>query len=585
MAKSVAKEAKSPSPKNGDANNVRSSEQTSEAATRKSKGQQHEEQLPTVPLKFLLSRLVMFLLSLGSALFTIYLMVESPDSPFLVALGLGRQQQRPQQDDGHNFYATLDRQKKQRRLDADLEATKTLKRRSASTVIGSDPITKVSVNSRPSKMVLDELEEEPNQRDQEPELHSAPDLHEIEQAIEVIPNKVGDNEVAVDLTGSSDSNTDGSAASFAFAESASVDIGSIGVELADNFLSTVSSLLAATSFYPINQPCRSARNLNYAPWQPHPDLPLYFPLYATNFVDKYNDEVEYAIIIQHGNSRNGNEYFCSALQSIQALVDRIQLNCNSKGGNACIDVDSFYRKFLIVAPQFLIPGDSCSHIQHGDTEKIDVTLPNHEKGQGTCGGYMVWTNNGWKDGDGYLNRISKTRKGAPSTIYSYDIYNLLVRQFASSSVFPNMKKIVFFGFSAGGQALLRQALLPTYQKYLKEDGSDKKISVRTIISDVSSYPYLDDRRPLPNSATSSFGVPDASWLPQEWSIDKSTGKSWIQDWEKDSCKNYNKWRYGLDELKGYYHQQQSKYEPTGLTIPEKIVRGKLFVESNSHLNS
>ena len=107
-----------------------------------------------------------------------------------------------------------------------------------------------------------------------------------------------------------------------------------------------------------------------------------------------------------------------------------------------------------------------------------------------------------------------------------------------------------------------------------------RIGVR---SDPSTFLYFDSRRPLPLSRSAnistilaqsrgswighvgdlfaevSFREPSEYDLPASWREDANRTR-WISDWTADKCADYNKWRYGFDDLQGYYEHHRSRLD-------------------------
>lgn len=328
-----------------------------------------------------------------------------------------------------------------------------------------------------------------------------------------------------------------------------------------------SSNIAAYSIHDSCQPGIFGQFSQLKPfaWKIFDDTSEAFPIYWTHNLNEKNEEVKKAIIIQHGNLRNANDYFCAAVQSIQEIINH-QLD-----------------HYMIIAPQFLVDKDLCWNDTINSYQEIDHQLDL------TCN-YFLWTSEGWKDGKSpvQLSEIEKEEKlpleqqSAPNSFtkssskhttshyrkptrtmmpirstdfYSYDIFNLLINQLAKIELFPNLEEIVLFGFSAGGQTLLRYSLYPNYNESLltlegnerqkkstttsqlgqdeqKEQGQnaekddsilspllkeqeilseDTRIKIKSIVGDVSSYLYFDERRPFANQSE-GFGVPSPDWI-------------------------------------------------------------------------
>jgi hypothetical protein len=293
-------------------------------------------------------------------------------------------------------------------------------------------------------------------------------------------------------------------------------------------------------------------------------FPVYWtlPLSSSHSLSTASSRIRKAIIVQHGNLRNGNDYFCSAVEAIQ------QINASSPSFDSS--------SFIIIAPQFLIEGDLCWNPTLQQFQTIDLS-------EGVDCGQYVWDSSGWKDGKSPLNMLVQSMSDSsmplslfppvlsspsPSStqtkrkirepveitenqFFSFDIFNLLINQLLDDSTFPNLYEVTLFGFSAGGQTLLRYSLYPNYnetsiirsqnllsddddikdsskkveeiaKKVLfrqeKEGSKEARVAVRTVVGDISSYLYFDERRPFINS-TAGFAVPDKQWITQ-WKVIK-----------------------------------------------------------------
>lgn len=47
---------------------------------------------------------------------------------------------------------------------------------------------------------------------------------------------------------------------------------------------------------------RDVSQLQWTPWRPYPMDNVLLPMYWTHSLDERNDDIEYAIIVQHGES-------------------------------------------------------------------------------------------------------------------------------------------------------------------------------------------------------------------------------------------------------------------------------------------
>jgi hypothetical protein len=252
-------------------------------------------------------------------------------------------------------------------------------------------------------------------------------------------------------------------------------------------------------FYDIHETCKPGifRNPNTQlptftwtlPVQSTDGSYLKMPMYWTRPIDQVHPDIKQVVIIQHGNLRNANEYFCGALTSIQELH-------LIKGNHEILHNGERLDSVLIVAPHFLVEGDLCWN-------EVDTTQPTVSSKDNACG-HLLWTSEGWKDG------LTPINANAPPNFFSYDIFNLLVNHFSNQTRYPNVDEVVLFGFSAGGQTLLRYSMWPAFN-------SIPGVRVRSVVGDMSSYLYLDKRRPFSNGST-GFGIPDKDWILPLWNV-------------------------------------------------------------------
>jgi fermentation-respiration switch protein FrsA (DUF1100 family) len=96
---------------------------------------------------------------------------------------------------------------------------------------------------------------------------------------------------------------------------------------------------------------------------------------------------------------------------------------------------------------------------------------------------------------------------------------MLITHLGSIDRYPSLKNITVFGFSAGAQTVLRYSALANNLL------SNINVVPRYIISDPSTYFYLDDRRPfkyinIDGFQEISFLVPNASMIPYNWKVHK-----------------------------------------------------------------
>jgi hypothetical protein len=170
-----------------------------------------------------------------------------------------------------------------------------------------------------------------------------------------------------------------------------------------------------------------------------------------------------ALVMVHGNLCNANSYFESAVAATQAA--------------------GRFQDTIVIAPSF----------KGNDGRRCKDSI-----GQGE----LAFPCNGWKDGQAALN--------AP--VDSFAAMDALLAVLGDSTSFPNLRRIVVAGHSAGGQFVQRYAAGNRMESKLKTP-------VRYVVANPSSYVYLDASRPVAGA--------------------------------DEECPAYNQYKYGLENLTGY----------------------------------
>jgi hypothetical protein len=180
-----------------------------------------------------------------------------------------------------------------------------------------------------------------------------------------------------------------------------------------------------------------------------------------------NSEVTKAIIVIHGHDRKPHLSFNSMIQAAKA-----------------VDAES---DSVIVVPHFKTRDDK------------------------PASAHLYWTSAGWKQGN---LSVSYPRTS------SYTVIDKIVAILNKDGRLPNLREIVIVGHSAGGQFVNRYAAVG------KAENSFKGFSFRYIISNPSTYMYLNNYRP---SRT-------------EWYIPST------------SCK-YNSYKNGLEHIRSWSYMK------------------------------
>ena len=144
----------------------------------------------------------------------------------------------------------------------------------------------------------------------------------------------------------------------------------------------------------------------------HNAQPFEFAAYANHDLAETDFNIKEIVVVLHGVSRDGNNYFASA----QSTLNQVHL-------------DQTY--VLLVAPQFVSPED----VGKGYT------------------GLPTWGKFDWASG---LDALT-----GPGGLSSYEVMDKFLLMLADKNKYPSLRKIVFAGHSAGGQLVHRYAVFVT----------------------------------------------------------------------------------------------------------------------------
>lgn len=197
-------------------------------------------------------------------------------------------------------------------------------------------------------------------------------------------------------------------------------------------------------------------------------------IYRTYSLDTRNENITRALIVIHGTNRDADHYFNTSLAA--AFL-----------GNALEDT-------VVIVP----------HIASNDRSCRDTLAPNEVS--------YSCTGDSWRSGG-----VS----ASSDKITSFDFVDEIMRKLARREAFPNLKRIVLAGHSAGGQFVNRYEMANQVHETLG-------LPVSYIVSNPSSYAYLDNTRPA--------GEDSASFRPYR---------------DGRNCTTYDHWPYGLEGRTGY----------------------------------
>ena len=204
---------------------------------------------------------------------------------------------------------------------------------------------------------------------------------------------------------------------------------------------------------------------------------LSIPIVTSHPLDKINHETEYLIIVIHGGGLNAENTF----ETAQKLIETLKMPKD---------------RFLVLAPQII------------EGVKLD------EKG-------LLFWDRKWRGGG--MSLSTGLNKDLPR-LSSFEVMDRLID--VSIKLNPIIHRIIILGHSAGGQFVVRYAAINSRHELLEQQG----ISIRYVVANPSSYPYLNETRYQLNSKG------EIQKIPREEFVD---------------CPNYNKYRYGMEDLYGY----------------------------------
>lgn len=223
-------------------------------------------------------------------------------------------------------------------------------------------------------------------------------------------------------------------------------------------------------------------------------------IYRTYSLDTKNESVTRALIMVHGAGRDADSYFRTATAAafLAGALDNT----------------------VIVAPRF------ASSAQGGCRDPLAADEVN-------------WPCNGdsWRSGGAAVGN---------KEITSYDLVDEILRKIAKKDMFPNLKAIVVTGHSAGGQFVTRYEMSNQVHDKLG-------VPVTYVVSNPSSYAYLDDSRPIEQAWSVSARAPGFVPSPAAASPEAEGPGTGLFRSMRDGrgCTAYDQWPYGLKSRTGY----------------------------------
>jgi pimeloyl-ACP methyl ester carboxylesterase len=231
-------------------------------------------------------------------------------------------------------------------------------------------------------------------------------------------------------------------------------------------------LFSATAF---GAPCTTATT-DCTEWLTFGGGPSRALLYRTYPLEGRHENITRALIVIHGAGRDAHNYFRTAV--------------------AAAFLNGALEDTIVISPRFASSaGGACQ-------DKLDT-----DEVSWPCSG------DSWRSGGFAANH--------QPPLSSYDFTDDILRRLGRKDAFPNLKSIVVSGHSAGGQYVSRYAMANQVHDKIG-------IPITYVVSNPSSYAYLDNSRPGPVTPTSFRDFGDSR-----------------------NCTTFDQWPYGLRKRAGY----------------------------------
>jgi len=217
-------------------------------------------------------------------------------------------------------------------------------------------------------------------------------------------------------------------------------------------------------------------------------------LYRSHQLWVRHPQITVAWIQVHGDLRNPEHYFATCLAA--AFLGR------------ALDTT------LVIAPRFAA---SRGHVD--DDVCADRLSP----------GEADWDCTRWKHGDHERNDFSLT---------TFGVADLLIRHLSDRKFYPNLKRIIVAGHSAGGQFAARYQIANRVQNSLEA-------ALAVFVSNPSTYTWPDNYRPR------LVGDADPQAARDAWATELPHTNFTYRPFPANACSTFNSWPMGLTDLYGY----------------------------------
>jgi pimeloyl-ACP methyl ester carboxylesterase len=254
-------------------------------------------------------------------------------------------------------------------------------------------------------------------------------------------------------------------------------------------VSALALLLLSTSAF--GAPCTTA-TIDCTEWLTFAGGPSRSLLYRTYPLEGRHENITRALIVIHGAGRDANNYFRTAV--------------------AAAFLDGALEDTIVISPRFASSdGRACQ-------DKLDK-----DEVSWSCSG------DSWRSGGFAANN---------QRLSSYDFTDEILRKLGRRDAFPKLKSIVVSGHSAGGQYVTRYEMATQVHDKIG-------IPITYVVSNPSSYAYLDSNRPSSGAYASTAAAPG-------YNPAAPAGATAFRDFsDSRNCTTFDQWPYGLRNRSGY----------------------------------
>jgi len=227
-------------------------------------------------------------------------------------------------------------------------------------------------------------------------------------------------------------------------------------------------------------------------------------IYRNYPLEAKNENITRALIFVHGINRDADNHFRTVLAA--ALLAGALNNT------------------VIISPRFASNSNAPGN-QTGDCR--DSMAP--DEANWICETQRA---DSWRSGGGEAGNDKLT---------SFDFMDEIVRRLARKDVFPNLKKIVVAGHSAGGQFVIRYEMANQVHDLVG-------IPISYVVSNPSAYPYVDDMRPTATALHTTTAAAAPGFMPSAPAVPPPAFAPYA---DAKNCAGYDNWPYGLKNRVGY----------------------------------